>query len=261
MEETTSWEPLRTEDGSWTLVHREHGQACHSEAGAWTEARERYAAACGLRRLAERGETVRLLDVGTGLGLNLAAALEALDGTNARLEAVTLESDPSVIESALALAPGHPEAWPWVSRTRELLSLAAARPDQPIHHERGELTLLLGNGRERLGELSEGPRFDAVFLDPFSPGVESELWQPDFLARIAARMAPDAVLSTYTTSLRVRVGLASAGLNLAQGPRVGSKAAGTLASHGPIEPPLDARTLRRVRKRVTDAREPSSSRS
>jgi len=238
-------------------VHPGHGQACHSESGAWTEARERYAAACRLRERASAGRPMRLLDVGTGLGLNLAAAHEALDGTGAALEVVTLESDPSVIESCLELGPGSASAAPWARATRELLSLALARPDQPIHHERGELTLVLGNARERIGDLPEARPFDAVFLDPFSPQVDSELWQHDFLAAIAARMAPDAILSTYTTSLRVRVGLAAAGLNLAAGPRVGAKAGGTLASHAEIGPPLDSRTVRRVRKRVRALTEPT----
>ena len=37
------WKPERTEDGSWTLLHPEHGEACHSHSGGWLEARERYA--------------------------------------------------------------------------------------------------------------------------------------------------------------------------------------------------------------------------
>ena len=46
------WRVLRTDDESLTLVHPIHGQACHSRAGAWTEARERYAVACRLRERA-----------------------------------------------------------------------------------------------------------------------------------------------------------------------------------------------------------------
>ena len=43
-----TWDTLATGDGSTTLVHPVHGEAFHSRAGAWQEARERYALACGL---------------------------------------------------------------------------------------------------------------------------------------------------------------------------------------------------------------------
>ena len=104
-----SWQLLVTDDGSPTLVHPVHGEACHSRAGAWLESRERYARACRVREraeeLARRGERVfRLLDVGTGLGLNVAAALDALEGTGVVLDVVTLELDASVIERTLSLA-------------------------------------------------------------------------------------------------------------------------------------------------------------
>ncbi|MBI5363706.1 MAG: twin-arginine translocase TatA/TatE family subunit [Planctomycetes bacterium] len=264
-----AWPLLVTSDGSPTLVHPGHGEACHSRTGAWTEARERYARACRLRErareLAEDGEReFRLLDVGTGLGLNLAAAIEALDGTGLTLDAVSLELESSVIERTLLLAragelhasspaelvrahapvldalgrvlaareraPGR-GARVWgapegveaerVAPTRvapELASPAHASDEQAsaerVPPERvamgdGRLLLLLGDGRVTLPALPRELRFDAVFLDAFSPGVDGALWQPAFLAELARRMAPGAILSTYSVSLSVRAGLAA----------------------------------------------------
>ncbi|MEO6708064.1 MAG: hypothetical protein ABI054_10550, partial [Planctomycetota bacterium] len=73
-----AWRAQRTEDGSWTLLHPLHGESCHSLAGAWTQARERYASLIAdlPREITARG-VVRLLDIGTGMGFNLAAAIEA----------------------------------------------------------------------------------------------------------------------------------------------------------------------------------------
>ena len=228
-----TWGTLATADGSTTLVHPVHGEAFHSRAGAWQEARERYALACGLPEF--RGATFRLLDVGTGLGLNLAAALEALDGTGARLEAVTLERDASVVEAGLALRQ-PPEVARWIDAVRAGLAS-------------GSIRLVLGDARETLPALDRSPSFDAVFLDPFSPRVEPDLWAPSFLAEVACRMSPGSLLSTYSAATAVRAGLLAAGLRVGPGGRVGTKSAGTLASPDrPLEP-FDERTRRRLERR------------
>jgi tRNA U34 5-methylaminomethyl-2-thiouridine-forming methyltransferase MnmC len=224
-----SWTPVRTADGSWTLAHPGHRETCHSIAGAWQQACERYANGC---RLGERDGIVRLLDVGTGIGLNLAAAYRA---TNGRLEAVSLERDPGVIEAGLALEQ-PPEVERWLVPVREALRSRTSF-----------VRLEIGDARAILPTL-EGT-FDAVFLDPFSPRVEKDLWSPAFLTAIARRMAPGSLLSTYSASLAVRAALAAAGLRVGPGARVGTKASGTLASPDLDLQPFDARTQRRIERR------------
>jgi tRNA U34 5-methylaminomethyl-2-thiouridine-forming methyltransferase MnmC len=237
------WTALVTADGSWTLLHPVHGEACHSRSGAWRQARERYASAC---RIAEhRGGRIRLLDVGTGAGLNLAAALAS---ASAELHAVTLERDRSVVEAGLALEQ-PPEVDRWLAPVRAaLLEALAGADDVPLGS--GRLRLILGDARETLRSLPEDLRFDAVFLDSFSPRVEPELWQPEFLREIARRMAPGSVLSTYSASLSVRAGLRAAGLQVAPGPRVGTKSSGTIASPDVELGSFDERTRKRIGRRA-----------
>lgn len=241
-----TWRSLTTGDGSITLVHPVHGEACHSRAGAWQEARERYAQACQLAEF--RGDTVRLLDVGTGLGLNLAAALEALAGSGAKLEAVTLERDPSVIEAGFLLDE-PPEVARWLAPVRSALrACRSGAPRAPLGS--GALRLVLGDARETLARLDQDLRFDAVFLDPFSPRVEPDLWTPPFLCEIARRMAPGSTLSTYSAATAVRAGLLAANLNIGPGGRVGTKSAGTLASPDLAIPGFDERVRRRIARRA-----------
>ena len=242
------WSAERTDDGSWTL-RRADGVACHSTAGAWTQACERYAAPCRLRELAAEREVVRLLDVGTGLGLNLAAALRALDG-RARLEATTLESAPSVIEAALALEGWPDEARPWVELAHEALGRVLRGGAAELADGRGSIELLLGDARESVAGL-RAKAFDAVFLDPFAPRDEPELWDGPFLREVARVMAPEAILSTYSASFAVRVRLLEAGLGVGLGPRVGRKAQGTLASLTAPLPPLEPRSARRIAARAS----------
>jgi hypothetical protein len=254
------WTPVRTDDGVWTLRHPLHGQACASSSGAWLEALDRYARPCRLRELGRQrpGQAIRLLDVGTGAALNLAAARSELSGVGARLEALTLEIDRDVLRAACGLPASPPEPGVGLAALRRAL-LGLAEQGGGLAQLEGQagaapatIRLVLGDARETLEREPVACAFDAVFLDPFSPGVAPALWEPPFLAAIAARMAPWAVLSTYTSSARVRRALAGAGLGLGAGPRVGAKAGGTLASLGAVLPPLVPREARRGRPRVQE---------
>ena len=253
-----TWTPLRTADGSWTLCHGAHGEACHSRAGAWLEARARYVAACALPQRGKEGGDVKLLDVGTGLGLNIAAALEALAGSGVALRVATFEAERGVIEAGIALY-GRLEVrvGPWtphVDVVRRALGAALALPGGDAGErgvplgEAGSLRLFLGDARREIDRLAPGFAADAVFLDPFSPGTDGALWEPGFLAAVAARMGPGSMLSTYSAAFAVRLGLARAGLRVGQGPRVGDKAEGTLASPDRWPPPLPPKVVRRLER-------------
>jgi tRNA U34 5-methylaminomethyl-2-thiouridine-forming methyltransferase MnmC len=255
-----TWSPRPTEDGSWTLWNEELGEACHSLAGAWQQATERYAGACGLAERAQAGMAelrsldIGLLDIGTGLGLNLAAALRALGEGSARLRALTLERDPEVLTRGLELyerAELRAGAWErWHAPVRAALRASLERPGRPVALASGTLELRLGDARDTLEEATEPALFDAVFLDPFSPRRAPELWQEPFLASVARRMASGAWLSTYSASFAVRLALARAGLRVGRGARVGAKGEGTLASPDREPPVLAPRLARRLARRT-----------
>jgi uncharacterized protein len=251
---STPWIPVPTADGSFTLAHPGHGEACHSRAGAWEESRLRYAAACRIAERARHEPLLCVLDVGTGLGLNLAAALESVRGTGSRLELLSLEIDPGVIEAARALFERErrslvPELAANWAEALDLLREAAAAPDHCARSSAATLELQLGDARETLPR-ADGRPFDAVFLDAFSPRIAPELWAPEFLREIARRMAPGSLLSTYSAALAVRAGLAAAGLRVGPGARVGTKSAGTLASSDLALDPFPARLERRIARRA-----------
>jgi tRNA U34 5-methylaminomethyl-2-thiouridine-forming methyltransferase MnmC len=256
---TGAWTAVATGDGSITLAHPQHGETCHSRAGAWTQARERYASACRIRaraiELRAAGEThLHLLDIGTGLGLNIAAALEAVEGTGVALDVTSLEIDPSVIEAALAIGTQPLADLERVhAPVRSALARALVQLDCAVElgvdRGGGRLRLHLGDGRVLLGVLDPDRRFDAVFLDPFSPRVDPSLWEPACLAAVARRMAPGSRLSTYSAAVRVRAGLLAAGLHVGPGARVQDKAQGTLAGPDPLPVVFDARTQRRLESR------------
>jgi hypothetical protein len=261
-----TWAPAQTADGSWTLQHPEHGEGCHSRAGAWLEAVERYAKPCRLRERALSGELkrFRLLDVGSGMGTNLAAALAALEGTGVGLEAVGLESEVGVLRATLELFrdtdPGPGRGFQRLVHCAFDGLLQEFEAQGPISTglgfhvlgpvdlpDGGGLRLLLGDGRGSLPTWNPDWRCDGVFLDPFSRSSDETLWEPAFLALVGGRMAPGSWLSTYSAAYRVREGLALAGLRVGQGDRLGAKAEGTLATPDGSPPALPERVHKRLR--------------
>jgi tRNA U34 5-methylaminomethyl-2-thiouridine-forming methyltransferase MnmC len=258
------WRVVRTADGSPTLVHPGHGEACHSLAGAWTEARERHVLACDVPRRLALGGVLRVLDVGTGLGLSLAALLAAAQDARGCLRVTTLELDPRAPREALRLAPGEPALAPWSAPLRQVAqALNAALGGVPVQGAvevpleappmvQGVLRLVLGDARLTLPGLAEGERFDVVFLDPFSRAVDPALWEAGFLREVARRMDPGSVLSTYSAAVAVRAGLLAAGLEVRLGPRVGTKREGTLAGPLLAGPELPPRLARRIARRALE---------
>jgi tRNA U34 5-methylaminomethyl-2-thiouridine-forming methyltransferase MnmC len=251
MDPTSRWRAVRTADGSFTLASPDHGETCHSLAGAWTQARERYARPCRLRERALGGaRTLAVLDIGTGLGLNLAAALAEVEGTGAALDVLSLELEPEVVRAGLGLDCADGELARALEPVRRSLAAALDADGGTFELGAGRVRVVFGDARRTL-PLEASPReFDAVFLDPFSPRVAPDLWENEFLAAVARRMAPGSVLSTYSSAVRVRVALLQAGLTVGLGPRVGTKSSGTLAARGAPIPPFDPRTARKLARKA-----------
>jgi len=111
------------------------------------------------------------------------------------------------------------------------------------------LRLFLGEGEAVLRRLDDEERFDAVFLDAFSPQVEPGSWAPEALRALADRVDSGGRLTTYTLSQPVRAALLAGGLNIGwAGARAGRRG-GTWASRGGWVPPLEGRLAARLWRR------------
>lgn len=78
-----------------------------------------------------------------------------------------------------------------------------------------ELELVIGDA------LSFDPgrrRFDAVYLDPFSPKANPAMWTGEFLTRLARALSPGGRLVSYSVSGEVRRALGAAGLGVRKAP-------------------------------------------
>lgn len=197
-------------DGSFSLWSERFGEGFHGAIGARSEARETFVRPAGLEHW-DAGSTLTVVDVGVGLGTNTAALLSGTIDRGLQLRWWGLERDRRPLQRALA-EPVFRRQWP--PQALELLEQLAAKGHWRCGSSSG--ALLWGDARQRLPELLEKQdgQCDLVLLDAFSPQRCPELWSEEFLARLAALLAPRGRLLTYCSAAAVRQSLRRAGLEL-----------------------------------------------
>lgn len=210
---------ITTEDGSEVFYSDEYQEAYKTKSGAVEEAFRKFVEPCRIAELAKKGK-VRILDVCFGLGYNSAAAIDAAMETNgnAEIDIVGLENDERVFGMIKELSPEL--------KCYSLLKKLDAS-NLKLQAPNINLKIILGDARETIKQLNG--KFDAVFLDPFSPKKCPALWTDEFIAEISGLMEKGAVVATYSYARAVRDSLKKAGLDVRDGPIVGRRSPSTYA--------------------------------
>ena len=236
---------VSTRDGSYTLYSSEYEETYHSIGGAKTEARERFLFPCRIPKLLT-SERICLLEVGFGLGVNLAETLSFLVRENFQGEFVYfgLEKDQELLEKL----PELPRDALWGKVADWILTLAEEKKvfqDTPFPMH---LQIVLGRAEVKIKELPQR-YFHAVYHDPFSIRKNPELWSESFFNELRLRLRPDGILSTYSSAVAVRLHLLAAGFRIGLGPPAAGKSTGTLASIEAELPPFPPRFFRKLLRR------------
>ena len=192
---------VETGDGTVTLYSEEYDQPFHSKSGALEESEKKYIIPCKVK------EGDLILDVGFGLGFNVAAALEK----NAKV--ISLEKDKRLFDEIQELELP-------LDSYKLVKEVAKGKKSD-------RLKIILGDARETIKSLNK--KFDAVFHDPFSPPKNPELWTEEFFREVKKRMKKGAILATYSCARVTRDNLKAAGFKVMDGPIVGRRSPSTLA--------------------------------
>lgn len=226
---------IRTQDGSLTLWSGEFGEPYHSvSAGAIREALEKFVLPSRITEKAVVRGKVRILDVGFGLGYNLAVALRGIREANPKAEIEIISLERRLPENV----PLLPEPYRRFHET--VLNLLPEGERDGIY-----LKVLLGDGRERLRGLY-GFGADAVFHDPFSPYRNPEMWSLEFLRIVRDNIKPEGYWVSYTSSLPVRKALKELGFRVGASEPVGRRRGGTVATLEGELKPLDPKEDRKL---------------
>ena len=239
---------IKTDDGSFTLKSNEfHGKSenMHTSHGAITESMEKFVKPAKLKGKKQ----VSVLDICSGLGYNAASCIEFLD------DDVEIEMDLIEISNetmALSLLLDNPlESYEIVKKTVEDSlyeeGIIRFRQCQVTIPERINVNLHLKDAREVVKELEGNKRYDAVFLDPFSPLKSPELFTNEFFILLRNLLYDDGIILTYTSAAPVRAAIVNCGLHVGEGPSLG-RSGGTIVSSNPelIDKPLSKRDERMI---------------
>ena len=210
-----------TGDGSETVYNEDYDEYYHSKSGALEEAFEKYVKPCRIKELAKKGY-VRVLDIGFGLGYNAIAAIDAALEEGGEIEVFSFEKDPKFPEKTESLNPELENYY--IIRKLEYDPITKT---YSYEAKNVLLRIKIGDAAQRIRELNL--KFDAVFLDPFSPAKNPELWTSEFFSDIAKRMKKGAVLATYSYAKKIRENLKKSGFHVYDGPVVGRRSPCTLA--------------------------------
>ena len=190
---------VQSEDGSFTAYSKEFDEHYHStKDGALHESLQKHVIPALLH--VGQKEEISILDICFGLGFNTLATLYYMKktGIQKRVTIYSPEFDKELIASLQNF--NYPDIFHEFHHIIVALSNTGEYKDETLH-----ITLYLGDAREFL--LTCKHSFDIVYQDAFSPSSNPILWTKEYFADIARVMKKDAILTTYSIALPVRLAL------------------------------------------------------
>ena len=238
-------ELVATEDGTFTARSSLFDECYHSTRdGALRESLKKHVepafSLLGNRESEIGNGKIGILDICFGLGYNTLATLFYLDREKLpyEVEILSPEFDEALVRSLVDF-PYPDELAPY----RDVIVSIA----ETGRYEGGgrSVEVLFGDARDFLRSTER--TFDIVYQDAFSPKKNPLLWTKEYFAELAARLAPDAVVTTYSSATPVRMGMVENRLHVYRPPEKGVRS-GTIASPSPNLPlePIDM-ALKKVR--------------
>lgn len=226
---------IRTDDGSYTLTSdkRESGnsETLHSKFGAFSESYEKFVKPSNLLEISKRKKTIRVLDICSGVGYNAVSLLTYLKDEDVDIEIDMVESSIETLATTIFL-PNVSKAHGYIKKEVEsyLIEQGNLQFNKVLSNipSNVKINLHVCDAREFIKSEARG-KYDAVFLDPYSPSKSPELYTVDFFAKIKEFLEDYALILTYTAASPVRNAFIHAGYHVGQGPSF-HRSGGTIAS-------------------------------
>jgi tRNA U34 5-methylaminomethyl-2-thiouridine-forming methyltransferase MnmC len=203
----------QSKDGSSTLYSEKFDQFYHNPNGAASESLHVFFETPGLFDFLKKEESVTILEVGFGTGLNLLLLIDFLKANEIGIPVnyFTIEAFPIDAPTSKTLNfEGHLTHKTLTDILPEVFGnlqpgMNNFRPDSSVNVE---LNVFAGSFSDFNPDEIQA---DFIFHDPFSPEVNEELWTADTFMKLKSFSSPNAVLATYCAASKARGAMCSAG--------------------------------------------------
>jgi tRNA U34 5-methylaminomethyl-2-thiouridine-forming methyltransferase MnmC len=196
-------------DGSHTLYVPGLNEHYHSVFGAVAESNHIYINA-GYKYLRERIQTVSILEIGFGTGLNaLLTFLETIKDKG-HVEYTAIEKRP--LDEQVFSQLNYAEMIKMPGANEIFLQLHSSPWDQQIEMGRHFTLHKIHLAVEVYHP--EPQSFDLIYFDAFGPDVQPELWSQEVFNKMAFSLKKGGVLVTYSTKGIVKRNLQEAGFSI-----------------------------------------------
>lgn len=237
------WKPIRlyikmsqhihtTKDGSSTLFSEKFDQYYHNPNGAASESLYVFFEQSGLFKSLEKADSLTVLEIGFGTGLNFLLLAEHLKQNHIQtsVDFYSVEAFPIGKETASGINftdhISDPEITDSLPQIFDSLK-PGMNTFQPFEHL--ELTLHLFNGFFEEFNPSN-LTVDFIFHDAFSPEVNAELWKDETFSKLAGYSHENTILTTYCAASKARAAMCVAGWYVAKARGALGKREMTIAS-------------------------------
>jgi tRNA U34 5-methylaminomethyl-2-thiouridine-forming methyltransferase MnmC len=197
---------INTADGSTSLLNTALNETYHSVYGAIQESMHVFIANGLLALKKTSSETVSVLEVGFGTGLN--ALLTMRNATPGKTILYT-SIEPFPIPESLWSMMNHGERLGMDAEFRAL-HLAPCTPGVPL----GPLYVLSKVCKTIQEVQLQSESFDIVYYDAFAPNKQPEMWERSILEKVCASLRPGGIFVTYCAKGQVKRNLKDLGLTV-----------------------------------------------
>jgi len=228
---------VHTKDGSSSLYSHRFNQHYHNPNGAVSESRHVFFDVPGTRKALEKGESVKIFEIGFGTGLNLLLLLEYIIKGEEK-KAIK----PSVFYTSVEAYPIKPEIVrkldfgenEYLSQSKPLLTQLFENLEPGLNTLKAsdsvDVLLFQGLFDEFTEQKPTISPVDFIFHDAFSPTVNPDLWTPEVFLFLKKISHEQTILTTYCASSGARAAMAVAGWKIARARGALGKREMTIAS-------------------------------
>lgn len=178
-----------TADGSHTIISDQFGEKYHSRHGAIQESQHVFIDA-GFH--AVQKDSIKILELGFGTGLNALLTLKATTENSATVKYISIEAYPISLAQAKLL--NYPKLVTINNGDQLFFQLHSCTWEQVVNISP---SFHFSKFHARIQDIEFNDKFDLIYFDAFAPATQPELWEPIILTKMYNLLEPGGILVTY----------------------------------------------------------------